>query len=178
MNPEAIYTLMPGGMGVNLVKQYRQAGLAGRIPLLSSFTVDETTLPATQEAALDLLAGAPWAPNLEGPLNKAFVEGYEKAYGHPPSMYAAQGYDLARIMDAALKKNGGKKDTASLRQAFKTLSFESVGGDFKLNRNGFPIRDFYLVKAVKRPDGKYATAMVEKILDDHQDAYVKDCPLK
>jgi branched-chain amino acid transport system substrate-binding protein len=178
MNPEAIYTLMPGGMGVNLVKQYRQAGLAGRIPLLSAFTVDETTLPATQDAAIDLPAGAPWAPNIDNPLNKKFVEGYEKAYGHPPSMYAAQGYDLARILDAALKKSGGKKDTASLREAFKTLSFESVAGDFKLNRNGFPIRDFYLVKAVKRTDGKYVTSMVEKILDDHQDAYVKDCSLK
>jgi len=178
MNPEAIYTLMPGGMGVNLVKQYRQAGLAGRIPLLSSFTVDETTLPATQDAAVDLMAGAAWAPNLENPLNKAFVESYEKAYNHPPSMYAAQGYDLARLLDQALKASGGKKDTASLRAAIKSLNFESVAGDFKLNRNGFPIRDFYLVKAIKRPDGKYATAMVEKIFDDHQDAYVKDCPLK
>ena len=178
LSPDAIYTLMPGGMGVNLVKQYSQAGLAGRIPFLSAFTVDETTLPATQDAALDLLAGAPWAPNIETPLNKRFVEAYEKAYGHPPSMYAAQGYDLARILDVALKTSGGKKDTASLRTAFKTLSFESVGGDFKLNRNGFPIRDFYLVKAAKRADGKYVTQMVEKILDDHHDAYVKDCPLK
>jgi branched-chain amino acid transport system substrate-binding protein len=30
LSPDAIYTLMPGGMGVNLVKQYSQAGLAGR----------------------------------------------------------------------------------------------------------------------------------------------------
>ena len=135
-------------------------------------------MPATQDAALDLLAGAPWAPNIETPLNKRFVEAYGKAYGHPPSMYAAQGYDLARILDVALKTSGGKKDTASLRTAFKTLSFELVGGDFKLNRNGFPVRDFYLVKAAKRADGKYVTQMVEKILDDHHNAYVKDCPLK
>ena len=37
---------MPGGMGVSLVKQYRQAGLADKIPVLSAFTVDESTLPA------------------------------------------------------------------------------------------------------------------------------------
>ena len=35
--PEAFFTFMPGGMGVNLVKQYRQAGLAS-IPFLSAFT--------------------------------------------------------------------------------------------------------------------------------------------
>ncbi len=46
---------MPGGMGVNLVKQFKQAGLEDKIPFLSAFTVDETTLPATQDAALGLL---------------------------------------------------------------------------------------------------------------------------
>src|SRR2546421_3549320 len=30
--PDAVFTFMPGGMGVNLVKQYRQAGLAEKIP--------------------------------------------------------------------------------------------------------------------------------------------------
>ena len=59
--PDAVYTFMPGGMGVNLVKQYRQAGL-DKIPFLSAFTVDETTLPAQKDAALDFYGGANWAP--------------------------------------------------------------------------------------------------------------------
>src|SRR6201991_3599523 len=41
--PDALFTFMPGGMGVTLVKQYRQAGLADKIPVLSAFTVDEST---------------------------------------------------------------------------------------------------------------------------------------
>src|SRR2546421_4938118 len=48
---DALFTFMPGGMGVGLVKQYRQAGLADKIPVLSAFTVDESTLPAQQDAA-------------------------------------------------------------------------------------------------------------------------------
>src|SRR3989440_8582353 len=51
LKPDAVFTFMPGGMGVNLVKQYKQAGLADRIPFLSAFTVDESTLPAQQDAA-------------------------------------------------------------------------------------------------------------------------------
>src|SRR3989440_2456029 len=51
LKPDALFTFMPGGMGVNLVKQYRQAGLAEKIPVLSAFTVDESTLPAQQDAA-------------------------------------------------------------------------------------------------------------------------------
>src|SRR6516165_9391953 len=49
--PDAFFVFMPGGMGVNLVKQYRQAGL-GSIPFLSVFTVDEATLTAQQDTAL------------------------------------------------------------------------------------------------------------------------------
>src|ERR1700712_638932 len=36
--PDALFTFMPGGMGVSLVKQYKQAGLADQIPVLSAFT--------------------------------------------------------------------------------------------------------------------------------------------
>ena len=39
--PEAIFVFLPGGMGVNFVKQFRQAGLADKIKFLSAFTVDE-----------------------------------------------------------------------------------------------------------------------------------------
>ena len=72
--PDAIFAFLPGGMGVNFVKQYRQAGLADKIPFLSAFTVDESTLPAQKEAALGMYGGANWAPNLDNPQNKAFVE--------------------------------------------------------------------------------------------------------
>ena len=65
--PDAVFTFMPGGLGVNFVKQYRQAGLADRIPVLSAFTVDESTLPAQQDAALGMFGGANWAPNLDNP---------------------------------------------------------------------------------------------------------------
>ena len=62
--PDAFFVFMPGGMGVNLVKQYRQAGLDG-IPFLSVFTVDEATLPAQQDAAVGFFSGMTWAPNTD-----------------------------------------------------------------------------------------------------------------
>ena len=33
LKPDAVFTFMPGGMGVSLVKQYKQAGLADKIPV-------------------------------------------------------------------------------------------------------------------------------------------------
>jgi branched-chain amino acid transport system substrate-binding protein len=180
LKPDAVFAFEPGGMGVNFVKQYAQAGLAGKVPFLSAFTVDETTLPATQDAAVGLLSGAQWAPNLDNPVSKRFVADFEATYKYVPALYAGQGYDAALLVDAAVKAAGGKlKDKEALRDAFRKASFASVRGTaFKLNTNGFPIQDVYVVKAVKRADGKYATEVVSKVFSDFADAYAKDCPLK
>src|SRR5260370_21240157 len=75
--PDAIYVFLPGGMGVNFVKQFRQAGLAATITFLSAFTVDESTLPAPQDAALRFFRGAHRTPHLHHPRNNAFVAASE-----------------------------------------------------------------------------------------------------
>ena len=174
--PDAIFTFMPGGMGVNLVRQFRQAGLADRIPFLSAFTVDESTLPAQQDAAVGLLGAMTWAPNMDNPQSKSFVAEYEKAYNSVPGSYAMQAYDAANLIDSALKATGGKTDDKNaLRAALKKADFKSLRGDFKFGVNNFPIQDFYLVKAAKRPDGKFQTEIVEKVFDDYTDTYAKDC---
>ena len=105
--PDAFFVFMPGGMGVNLVKQYRQAGLDS-IPFLSVFTVDESTLPAQQDAAVGFFSGMTWAPNTDTPENKKFVADFEKEYGYVPGSYAMQAYDAAQLIDSAVKAVGGK----------------------------------------------------------------------
>ncbi|NIJ57985.1 branched-chain amino acid transport system substrate-binding protein [Pseudochelatococcus lubricantis] len=175
--PDAVYAFMPGGMGVNLVKQYRQAGLEG-IPFLSAFTVDESTLPAQQDAALGFLGGANWAQNYDNAQSRDFVKAYEAKFGNVPATYAIQAYDAALLIDAAVKATGGNvTDKAKLREALEKTPFESLRGDFRFGPNHFPIQDFYLVKVVKRPDGKYATEVVEKIFDDYQDNYASRCKM-
>src|SRR3954447_11360034 len=109
-SPDAIFVFLPGGMGVNFVKQFRQAGLADKVTFLSAFTVDESTLPAQQDAALGMFGGSNWAPNLDNPQNKKFVADYEKEYNAVPATYAFQAYDAGLLIDSALKATGGKTD--------------------------------------------------------------------
>ncbi len=178
-NPDALLTFMPGGMGVNLVKQYAQAGLSTKIPFVSTFTVDETSLPAVQDAAVGLYSGAEWAPNLDNPANKAFVAAYEKEFGAVPSLYAAQSYEAAKLIDGALKVTGGKmSDKAAFRKALLSASYTSIRGKVSFQPNGFPVQDFYVVKVVKRPDGKFATEIVSKVMEQAKDAYSAECGLK
>ncbi len=176
MQPDAVFTFMPGGMGVNLVKQYKQAGLTDKIPLLTAFTVDESTLPAQQDAGIGVFSGANWTPNLDTPANKKFVAAYEGAYNAVPGSYAFQAYDAGLLIDSALKATkGDTSNKDALRAAFRKADFTSLRGAFKFSPNGFPIQDFYLAKAAKRPDGKYQTEIVEKVFSSQADTYAKDC---
>ncbi|HWM48406.1 MAG TPA: ABC transporter substrate-binding protein [Xanthobacteraceae bacterium] len=177
--PDAIFVFLPGGMGVNFVKQFRQAGLADKIKFLSAFTVDESTLPAQQDAALGFFGGQNWAPNLDNPQNKAFVAAYEKEYKAVPATYAFQAYDAAMLIDSALKATkGSTADKNALRAALAKADFTSLRGKFKFNTNHYPIQDFYLVKVAKRPDGKFQTEIVQKVFTDYADPHVKDCAMK
>ena len=177
--PDAIFVFLPGGMGVNFVKQFRQAGLADKVKFLSAFTVDESTLPAQQDAALGFFGGANWAPNLDNPQNKAFVAAYEKEYNAVPATYAFQAYDAAQLIDSAVRAvNGNLSDKNALRAALKKADFKSLRGKFKFNNNHYPIQDFYLVKVAKRPDGKFQTEIAEKVFTDYADPHAKDCQMK
>jgi branched-chain amino acid transport system substrate-binding protein len=176
LKPDAVFTFMPGGMGVNLVKQFKQAGLADSIPVLSAFTVDESTLPAQQDAAVGMFGGADWAPNLDNPQNKKFVAEYEAAYNSVPATYAFQAYDTAVLIDSAVRAvKGDLSNKDAVAAALKRADFTSLRGGFKFNANGYPIQDFYLTKVAKRPDGKYQTEIVQKVFENYGDRYAKDC---
>ncbi|WP_024508082.1 ABC transporter substrate-binding protein [Bradyrhizobium sp. ARR65] len=176
LKPDALFTFMPGGMGVNLVRQYRQAGLADTIPVLSAFTVDESTLPAQQDAAVGMFGGANWAPNLDNPQNRKFVSAYEATYDSVPGTYAMQAYDAARLIDSAVKAtNGDLTNKDAVASALKKADFTSLRGSFKFNSNGYPIQDFYLTKVAKRPDGRFQTEIVQKVFENYGDRYAKDC---
>src|SRR5215217_5565068 len=177
--PDAIFVFLPGGMGVNFVKQFRQAGLADKITFLSAFTVDEGTLPAQQDAAIGFFGGANWAPNLDNPQNKAFVAAFEKDFGAVPATYAFQAYDAALLIDGALKATkGNTSDREALRATMKKAEFTSLRGSFRFNTNNYPIQDFYLVKVGKRADGKFQTEIDKKIFANNADPHAKDCPMK
>ncbi len=176
--PDALFIFMPGGMGVRFVKQFAAAGLSDKMAFLSSFTVDETTLPAQKDDAVGFNGATTWAPDLDNAQNKAFVAAFEEKYGYVPGGYAMQGFDTAMLINSAVEKAGGVEDRDAVRAALKEADFTSLRGDFSFNNNHYPIQDFYLLKVAKRDDGKYQTEIVEKIFDDYGDSYAEACKMK
>lgn len=178
MSPDAIFTFMPGGMGVNLVRQYSQAGLTDRIPFLSAFTVDESTLPAQQDAAVGMFGGMSWAPDMDNEANRAFVSAFEEKYGRVPASYAAFAFDTAMLLDSVVRAvDGDLSDRDAVREAIRAADFTSVRGDFAFNTNNFPIQNFYLVQVNKRDDGLFETRVVERVFEEYGDVYAEQCQM-
>jgi branched-chain amino acid transport system substrate-binding protein len=177
-NPKATFVFYPGGMGIQFVKQYVQAGLRERIPLYSVFTVDETTLPALKEAALGQYETKFWSPDMNVPASKRFVADFEKKYGYTPSFYGAQSYDGMMLIDSAVRMNKGSlADTKAVVMAMRKAEYDSIRGPFKWNVNQHAIQDFFLLRAEKGKDGNVEMKIQKKVFDDHKDSYYQDCKM-
>lgn len=177
--PAGVFFFLPGGMGIQFVKQFAAAGLAKETQLIATgWQTDEDTLPAIGESVLGLFNSAHWAPDLDNPANRRFVAAFEKTHGRLPSLYAAQGYDAALLIDAAVREVGGKiEDKAALRRALEAAKFSSVRGKFRFNRNHYPIQDIYLRVVHKEPSGRITNKRIGTIFTDHADAYAGECPM-
>lgn len=179
LKPEAVYAFMPGGSGIALIKQYAQAGLTRKIPFLSAFTVDDTSLPAVGDVADGMVSASQWAADLDNPANRRFVAAFRARFGYVPSYFAAQAYDAAQLINAAVKGTGGRlDDKAALRDSLRKADFPSVKGKWKINYNHFPISDFYLVTPGTLADGTRAMVHKQLIFPDYADDNATDCGMR
>ena len=177
-NPDAIYVFYPGGLGVNFIRQYQQAGMLGKIPLLSASTADGTTLPAQRETALGVISGTFWGPDFNNAANRQFVDEFEKKFNRIPSQYAAQSYDAALLLDSAIGKvKGNVADKNAFRVALKAADFKSVRGDFKFGPNHFPVQDMHVFEVARDSKGRVNLKTIATPLKNHSDSYAANCKM-
>lgn len=177
-NPDVVFQFHPGGLGIAFLRQYQQAGLLGKVPMvLAEPSLDATTLKAVGDSALGLSVTAHWNTDFDNASNKAFVEAWTKAYNRVPTYYASQGYDAALAIASALKATGGKADVPALRKALAKADFQSVRGAFKFGVNQHPVQDWYALKVEKGADGVPVLKTSGKVLSNHGDVYAAQCTL-
>ena len=178
--PDAVYIFLPGGMGINFIKQYAAAGLAKDVPLFGpGFSADEDVIRAAGDAMNGMYNASQWAHDLPNAENRKFVADFEREYGRLPSLYASQGYDAALLVDAAVRKvKGNLDDKDGLRAALASADFKSVRGAFRFNRNHYPVQDYYLRVVEKDAKGRVTNRTVGTIFKDHADAYANECAMK
>lgn len=177
--PDAMYIFLPGGMGINFIKQFVGAGLSKDVTLFGpGFSADEDVIKAVGEPMLGMFNSSHWAHDMDNPANRKFVADFVKDYGRLPSLYASQGYDAALLMNAAVRDVKGKvEDKPAVLKALKAAKFESVRGAFRFNRNQYPVQDYYLRVITKDAQGRVTNRTLGKIFTQHEDAYVASCKM-
>ncbi|MCU0870314.1 MAG: ABC transporter substrate-binding protein [Burkholderiales bacterium] len=175
--PDAVYFFLPGGMGINFIKQYVGAGLNRSIPLVApGFSTDEDVIRAVGAPMQGILNSSHWNHDFDNPANKAFVDAFQKKYGRLPSTYAAQAWDAIQMIDAAVRDaKGNLDDKPALVAALAAARYRSVRGDYKLGANHVPIQPMVLREVARDAQGRLTNRTIGRIFDAHADVYGAKC---
>lgn len=180
--PAALYAFLPGGMGINFIKQFVAAGLSAEVPLLvPGFADDQDIIRAVGEPMLGIFDTSHWAYDLDNDANRKFVAAFEKEYKRVPSLFAEQGYTTALFIDAAVRAVKGKiEDEKAFHKALMSAPtrFKSPRGAIKMAHNGTPVQDYYVRVVAKDKQGRLVNKKVGTVVTGLGDYWAKDCKMK
>jgi branched-chain amino acid transport system substrate-binding protein len=150
---DAVFALMVSISALRFPKQYEEAGLKAKLPLLGGGTTfDEFVLPSLGDEAIGGISALIYSAAIDTPANKKFVTEYRKKYGKVPSYYSETCYTSGRWINEAAKAVGGdvedrEKFLAALR---KVEIADAPRGPIKLDSYGNPIQNIYVRKVEKK----------------------------
>jgi branched-chain amino acid transport system substrate-binding protein len=180
--PAALYAFLPGGMGINFIKQFVAAGLSAEVPLVvPGFAADQDIIRAVGEPMLGIFDTSHWAYDLDNDANRKFVAEFEKAYNRIPSLFAEQGYTTALVIDAAVRAVKGKiEDEKGVHKALMAAPgrIKSPRGEIKMAHNGTPVQDYYLRIVAKDSKGRLVNKKIGTVANGLGDFWAKDCKMK
>ena len=175
--PEALFVFLPGGMGINFIKQFVASGLSKDMQLfVPNGIADEDMIRPLGEMLLGTFNASHWGHDIDNDANRRFVAAFQAEYKRLPTMYAAQGYDTALLIDSAVRGVKGRiEDKTALRRALEAAKFASVRGSFRFNRNHYPIHDIYMRVVSRDNQGRITNRTLGKVVTDFADPYAGQC---
>jgi branched-chain amino acid transport system substrate-binding protein len=161
---KAVFAFYAGGEAVTFVKQYKEFGLAGSVPLYSAgFLTEGGVLAAQGEAATGIQTSLNYSSELDNPKNAAFVKAYSGKYNAKPTVYAVQSYDAAQVLDKALAATKGGGDGQAIVDALgKVGEIDSPRGKWSFDQTRNPTQTYYL-REVRKSGDKNVNAVLEEL---------------
>jgi branched-chain amino acid transport system substrate-binding protein len=153
---DAVFAVMVAASSLRFPKQYQDAGLKARIPLIGGGTsFDEFVLPSLGDEALGGISPLIYSAALDTPINRKFVKEYRAKFGKVPGYYSETCYTAARWINEAAKAVGGNvEDRDKFLTALKKVEIpDAPRGPIKLDAHGNPVQNIY-VRKVERKDGE------------------------
>jgi branched-chain amino acid transport system substrate-binding protein len=161
-NVDALFMGFAGSNGFRFIRQFADAGLRDKLPLVGSMTsLDESVLRNMGDEALGVHTANFYAADLPTPGNQKFTAAFRKAYNYDPGYYGAASYISAQVLEAALKAVRGRAgDREALMAALRRVDMQSVRGRVRFDEFGNVVGDVFIRK-VERKDGRLVNAVVK-----------------
>jgi branched-chain amino acid transport system substrate-binding protein len=159
---DAIYAVFSGADALRFAKQFAEAGLKGRLPLIGGGTfTDEHVLRTMGDEALGIVTALHYSAALATPANKKFAQAYEAKYKQIPSYYSEGTYVAGVALKAALEATGGDiEDAGKFLAAFRKVDLsEASRGPMRFDEYGNPIQNVY-VRKVERVGGRLQNTVI------------------
>ena len=162
---DGVYAMFTGRTTLQLVKQYQEFGLKGKIPLIGGgTTTDEHALPSMGDEAIGIITSLHYSEALDNPANKKFVKAYREKAKKAASYYSEGTYTGAKwIVEAIKAVKGDVENRPKFMEALRKVELKDVPrGAFKLDAYGNPIQSVYIRK-VERVGGELQNTVIQTI---------------
>jgi branched-chain amino acid transport system substrate-binding protein len=160
---DAVMTMIAGASTLQFVKQYQDAGLKARIPLIAGGpAVDESFLPSMGDEALGIISPLIYSAALDTPENRRFVKEYRLKFGKIPSYFSETNYTSGRWINEAVKAVAGNvEDREKLLAALRKVEIpDAIRGPVKLDSYGNPIQNTYIRKIERNKEGELQNTVI------------------
>ncbi|KQO16760.1 ABC transporter substrate-binding protein [Acidovorax sp. Leaf76] len=166
--PDALFVFVPSGAGAAVMKQFLERGLdkAGIKLIATGDVTDDDQLNDMGDGALGVVTSHHYSAAHPSPLNKKFVDAFEKANkGLRPNFMAVGGYDGMRVIYEALRTTKGAGGGDALLAAMKGQVFESPRGPVFIDAQTRDIVQNVYLRKVERVNGQLYNVEFDVIKD-------------
>ena len=159
---DAVYAVFSGADALRFAKQYEDAGLKARLPLVGGGTfTDEHVLRTMGDEVLGVITALHYSAALTIPGNQKFARTYEGKFKQVPSYYSEGTYVAGLQLKRALEGLSG--DAESVERLVGTLRKTELAdtprGPIRFDDYGNPIQNIYIRK-VERVGGKLQNTVI------------------
>jgi branched-chain amino acid transport system substrate-binding protein len=165
--PDALFTFVPAGVGVALMKQFADRGLdkAGIRLIAEGSVTDDDIINGMGDVALGVVSTHHYSASHKSATNKKFVEAFGKANnGARPNFMAVGAYDGMRVIYEAAKATKGQGGEPLLN-AMKGQIFESPRGPIYIDAQTRDVVQNIYIRKVEKVDGQLWNQEFETVTD-------------
>jgi branched-chain amino acid transport system substrate-binding protein len=163
---DAVLTMIAGASTIQFMKQYEEAGLTGKIPLIAGGpAVDEALLPSMGDEAIGVISPLIYSGALDTPANRRFAREYRAKFGKVPSYFAETNYTSGRWINEAIRSLAGNvEDREKMLAALRKVEIpDAPRGPVKLDGYGNPIQNVYFRKVERNREGELQNTVIVTI---------------